>query len=209
MWILIAAWVASLLVFSSFFMKTMVPLRLAAIASNVAFVSYALLGLAYGVFGRLYPILVLHASLLPLNVHRLRQLRRLTRAVADASDEDALAALVPYMKVERRSAGDVLFRKGDEAGRLYVLQEGSVLLTELGLRIAPGGLFGELGLFAPGRLRAATAVCEGDCRLATLDRGLATELAYQDPAFASFLVRLIAGYVQEDPTGRAASGHPA
>jgi CRP/FNR family cyclic AMP-dependent transcriptional regulator len=81
MLILIAAWVAALLVFAAFFMKTMIPLRLVAIASNVAFVAYALLGLRYGIFGRVYPILVLHAALLPLNVVRLAQIRKLIDAV--------------------------------------------------------------------------------------------------------------------------------
>jgi len=74
MWIVVAAWLAAFLVFSSFFMKTIVPLRIVAMVSNLAFIVYALLGLAYGVFGRVYPILVLHSLLLPLNVLRLRQL---------------------------------------------------------------------------------------------------------------------------------------
>jgi hypothetical protein len=65
MWIVVAAWIAAFLVFSSFFMKTIVPLRIVAMVSNVAFILYALLGLAYGVFGRVYPILVLHSLLLP------------------------------------------------------------------------------------------------------------------------------------------------
>src|SRR5438093_9781954 len=104
MWILIAGWVAAVLVFSSFFMKTMIPLRIVAIASNVAFVSYALLGLEYGVFGRVYPILVLHSCLLPLNMRRLRQLRRLIAAVQKATDEDVLRSLVPYMKTELHPA---------------------------------------------------------------------------------------------------------
>jgi len=68
MWIVVAAWVASILVFCAFFMKTMIPLRIVGIASNAAFIAYALLGLHYGVFGRVYPILVLHSYLLPLNV---------------------------------------------------------------------------------------------------------------------------------------------
>ena len=81
MWIVVAGWLAALLVFSSFFMKTIVPLRIVAMVSNVVFIVYALLGLAYGVFGRVYPILVLHSCLLPLNVLRMRQLRALIRAV--------------------------------------------------------------------------------------------------------------------------------
>ena len=81
MLIVIAAWVAALLVFSSFFMKTMIPLRVVAITSNAGFVTYALLGLKYGIFGRVYPILVLHSLLLPLNVLRLRQIKGLINAV--------------------------------------------------------------------------------------------------------------------------------
>jgi CRP/FNR family transcriptional regulator, cyclic AMP receptor protein len=111
MWLVTAAWVASLLVFSTFFMKTMIPLRVVGIASNVAFMSYALVGLAYGIFGRLYPILVLHGCLLPLNLIRLRQVRGLVQAVRSASDDDALKARVPYMKTESHAAGELLFRR--------------------------------------------------------------------------------------------------
>jgi CRP/FNR family transcriptional regulator, cyclic AMP receptor protein len=95
MWLVIAGWISAALVFSTFFMKTMLPLRLTAIASNVAFMTYALLGLAYGQFGRLYPIFVLHACLLPLNVTRLRQLRRVIAAVRDAGGEQVVRALAP------------------------------------------------------------------------------------------------------------------
>ena len=72
----IAAWIASALVFTTFFMKTMVALRIIAIASNVAFIAYALLGLRYGIFEKILPILVLHALLLPLNVFRLFEMTR-------------------------------------------------------------------------------------------------------------------------------------
>jgi len=66
---------ASTLVLVTFGMRTMVPMRLAAISSNLAFIAYALtLGLT--------PIWVLHGILLPLNIYRLlecRQPRRLER----------------------------------------------------------------------------------------------------------------------------------
>ncbi len=62
---------ASILVFGTFYMKRMMPLRFTAIASNLAFISYAW---AYG----LTPILLLHGALLPLNIVRLLELRRLS-----------------------------------------------------------------------------------------------------------------------------------
>jgi hypothetical protein len=59
---------AAFLVLSTFWMQRMVALRVTAIASNLAF-------FAYGFLMDLYPILLLHALLLPLNLHRLNQLR--------------------------------------------------------------------------------------------------------------------------------------
>ena len=56
-------------------------------------------------FSVVYPILVLHSSLLPLNVFRLRQQRRLSAAVQGMTDEDVLRSLVPYMNAEQRPSG--------------------------------------------------------------------------------------------------------
>ena len=62
-------YVASMLVFGTFYMKRMLPLRLTAIASNIAFIAYAWVS-------GLTPILILHATLLPLNLLRLAEQRR-------------------------------------------------------------------------------------------------------------------------------------
>jgi CRP/FNR family transcriptional regulator, cyclic AMP receptor protein len=196
MWIVLAAWLASILVFCSFFMKTMIPLRIVAITSNVAFIAYALLGLKYGVFGRLYPIFILHSCLLPLNVLRLRELRRLITAVREASDADALEALVPYMKTEERHKGDVLFRAGDPPDKLYVIQSGRVVFPELDKRVSAGEVFGEVGLFAPQQVRTVTAICEDDCRLATITGEKVLELYFENPRFGLFLIRLVSGYMR-------------
>src|SRR5829696_8729981 len=177
-------------------MKTMIPLRIVAIASNVAFIAYALLGLKYGVFGTLYPILVLHSCLLPLNVLRLRELRRLIAAVRGASDVEALDALVPYMKSELRRRGDVLFRAGEPPDKLYVVESGRVVFPELRKQASTGEIFGEVGLFAPQQARTVTALCEEDCRLASITRDEVLELYDENPRFGFFLIRLVAGYVR-------------
>lgn len=205
MWIVVAAWIAAFLVFSSFFMKTIVPLRIVAMVSNVAFILYALLGLAYGVFGRVYPILILHSLLLPLNVLRLRQLRALIRAVHESSDDEAIHALVPFMTTEERRKGDILFKQGEPADRLYLLQSGRIGFSELDKHISAGALFGEVGLFAPHGVRTLTAACEEDCRLATISRDKVLELYYENPKFGFFLIRLISGYVPGDRGGEPAA----
>jgi hypothetical protein len=57
----------SVLVFASFWMKSSIPLRTMALASNVVFIAYATVAW-------LLPILVLHVALLPLNAARLWEL---------------------------------------------------------------------------------------------------------------------------------------
>ena len=63
-------YVAAVLVLLTFCQKQMIPLRLAALGSNLAFFSYGLvLGLA--------PVWLLHAILLPVNAGRLLEALRL------------------------------------------------------------------------------------------------------------------------------------
>jgi CRP-like cAMP-binding protein len=194
MLIVIAAWIAALLVFTSFFMKTMIPLRVVAIAGNLAFISYALLGLRYGIFGRVYPILVLHASLLPLNVVRLRQLNRLISAVNTASKAETFEYLIPYMRAESHRQGETVFRKGDAADKLYLIEAGTVFFAEVWKRLSHGAVF---GLFAPQSVRSLTAVCEEDCRLHAIGKEKVLELYYQNPRFGFFLIRMVSALVQE------------
>jgi hypothetical protein len=73
-------YLACALVFATFYMTAMLPLRLTAIASNVAFI-------AYGYLGGMTPILLLHMSLLPLNVWRLCETMRLANRVLRPADE--------------------------------------------------------------------------------------------------------------------------
>jgi hypothetical protein len=133
LWVDIAGYVASLLVFCAFYMKTMIPLRSVAIASNVAF-------LTYGVAGHLYPIAALHAILLPLNFLRLRQMRSLIRRVKEAAGGSMSGeSLIPLMSHHRYPAGHVLFRRGEPATLMYMVLEGTVLLREIGVSV-PGAI---------------------------------------------------------------------
>ena len=84
---------ASCLVFLTFWMQQMGWLRIVAICSNIAFFVYAVrLGLA--------PIAVLHASLLPINIWRLAQLR--ARAPGSPAGGGASGRAGPWPKKYRR-----------------------------------------------------------------------------------------------------------
>ena len=63
---------AGLAVLAAFCMSSIVPLRIVAILSNVLFVSYGLLV-------HLYPVFLLHAILLPINLLKLAQADLLLR----------------------------------------------------------------------------------------------------------------------------------
>ena len=58
----------------TFCMDTVVPLRRLAIANNVLFV-------VYGIAGQLYPVLLLHALLLPINITKIVRPRLPVRGV--------------------------------------------------------------------------------------------------------------------------------
>jgi hypothetical protein len=181
----LAGYVASGLVFLTFCMKTMVPLRVVAIASNVAFITYA--GMA-----SLYPVLVLHLVLLPMNIWRTVQMVALVRRVREAAKGDlSVDWLRPYMRRERHAANAVLFRRGDHADRLYYLVGGEIELVEIGVTLVPGALFGEIALFSPDQTRTQTAVCRTEVELLRIGQDEIAQLCYQNPAVAFHLLRLI------------------
>jgi len=195
----IAAWAASALVFLTFFMKTMIPLRLVAIVSNVAFIGYALLGLQYGIFDKLLPILVLHVLLLPLNVFRLWQMKHVTRKFSSAATNQVLIErLVPYMKREAFAQGNALFRKGDAADKIYFIESGAVEVPEVRRVLAKGSVFGEVGIFTPHLRRSASAICAQASVVYSIHRDEVLQLYYQNPEFGFVIVRLLSRYVSEN-----------
>jgi len=189
------AWLAAVLVFATFFMKTIVPLRMMAIVSNVAFIAYGLLGLGLDIFAKVAPILVLHCSLLPLNLLRLFEVKRSIRAVRSMQGEHATADfLTPYMEMRHYPAGSVLFSRGDPADKVYVLASGTVRIVEFDRQLKPGELFGEIGVFNDKATRTGTAVCDEACQLFSVSSAKILELFYQDQRFAFQIARRLARY---------------
>ena len=60
----VLGYAASSAVLATFMMRTMLPLRLVAIASNLLFI-------LYGHLDHILPVLLLHIALLPINIFRL------------------------------------------------------------------------------------------------------------------------------------------
>jgi CRP/FNR family transcriptional regulator, cyclic AMP receptor protein len=185
-WIDMAGYVASLLVFATFYMKTMIPLRIIAVLSNVAFIVYAS-------SDGLYPILVLHSVLLPLNLSRISQTVELKKLVERATKGDvSVKCLGPFMKPVRWEAGGVIFNRGEHADCLYILAVGKIGLEESNHVLQAGDLFGAIELFSDARQRTQTAWALTDVELLRLTGAELAKACYQNPGLAFHLLRLSA-----------------
>jgi CRP/FNR family transcriptional regulator, cyclic AMP receptor protein len=183
---------ASAAVLATFCMKTMIPLRMAALGSNVLFI-------AYGYFDHLIPVLMLHSVLLPVNTIRLVQFQRLVRAMRDAHSTDlSINCLLPYMNHRNMPAGEVLVRKGDKADRLYYLVDGELEVADFNKVLRPGNVVGEIGIFARDQVRTATVVCRSDCKLLELTEQKAREMYFEDRSFGFAVLQLIIQRLKEN-----------
>jgi CRP/FNR family transcriptional regulator, cyclic AMP receptor protein len=187
-----AGYLAAILVFLSFYMKTMVPLRVMGICSNCAFI-------VYGYLGALYPVLALHLILLPLNGFRLHEMLRLIREVRGAARSDlSMDWLKPFTSTHRLRQADILFRKGDTADAMFFVVSGRYRLEELGMDVLPGQVVGELGLLAPDQTRTQTLVCAEDGEMLQITYDQLKQLYYQNPQFGFYFLQLAAGRLFED-----------
>lgn len=184
-WQEFVGYVGSLLMFSTFWMRTMIPLRIAGLCGNLAMMLYAAMG-------GLWPMMILQLLMFPVNIGRLVQIRRLVRRVARAAaGEFRPDALIPFMKREVHADGDVLFKLGAASDKMYLIREGTVNLVEVGRELGPDTLFGEIGIVSSQNLRTATAVCKGPCVLLSIDQEHVLELYFQEPEFGFYLMRLV------------------
>jgi CRP-like cAMP-binding protein len=193
-WVEINGYAASAAVLATFLMRTMIPLRVLALVSNVLFVSY-------GYFNHVYPVLILHAILFPVNLRRLLQFQRLIREVKNAHRKEiSIESLLPYMTKRDLAPGETLVRKGEIADRLYYLLEGELEITDIGKVLEPGAMAGEIGVFASDQLRTSTIVCRTGCKVCELTEGVAKQLFFQDQAFGFSVMQLIINRLLENNT---------
>lgn len=169
---------------AAYSMRTMIPLRILAIMSNAVFI-------VYGATGGIYPILVLHAILLPLNAYRLRQMVQLVRSIRSAHIGDMQTEwLKPFMARRRHKAGDVLFRRDEVADELYIPLSGRFVLAESGMAVPFGQMVGELGFLAPDNRRTGTLQCAADGDVLAINYDDLRQLFFQNPAFGFYFLRL-------------------
>ena len=188
----IIGYVAATLVFLTFYIKLMVPLRVVAICSNCAFI-------AYGYLDGLYPILFLHIVLLPLNMMRLHQMIWLARQVRAAAHGDLnMDWIKPFSVVQRIQFGELLFEKSAPATNMFVIVSGRVRLEESGNELGPGNVVGELSLLAPKHRHTQTLKCIEPGEVLRVSIGQLEQLFFQNRKFGFYFLKLITSRMFEN-----------
>jgi Cyclic nucleotide-binding domain len=173
-----------ILYITSHYMKTMVPLRICEIASNVLFV-------VYGAMYPSWPTLALYGILVPLNSLRLYEMLQLIKKVRNAAQGDlSMEWLKPFMHKHSYKQGSVLFKKGDHAEEMFYIVSGRLHIKELGLELAAGHMVGELGFLTPEHQRTQTVECLDDVEMLAISYDKVRELYFQNPSFGFYLLRL-------------------
>jgi hypothetical protein len=180
----LAAYAGIILTVVQYWMKTMIPLRVVGIATNILFLFYA------GMSGIL-PTFLLNCIVLPLNLYRVHEMRQLIRRTQRAARADLdMTWLQPFMTRRRTKKGQELFHKGDIAEAMYLVVSGRFILKEINIELKEGAVVGELGLLSPEGLRTQTLVSLDDGEVLSLAYEKFEELYYQNPEFGLGFLKL-------------------
>jgi hypothetical protein len=165
-------------------MRTIVPLRIFGIVGDMFFIGYGVLANSITTF-------FLYLLLLPINSVRLYQMLKLVKKARISAQGDlSMSWLEPYMTRRKYRKGDVLFRGGDVAHDMFMTVTGQFLVTELGIELPPGRVFGELGFLNIGNRRTQTVECTEDGEVLTITYDKLLELYFQNPEFGYYFLRL-------------------
>jgi len=184
--------IGAALMLASYLMKSMLPLRIAALTACCFLV-------AYGALKQALPTLLLYGALIPINVKKTIQIRKLVKAIESArADTPVSEWLLPHMHRRTVAAGTTLWRQGDAATEMLYLEAGTLRLAEYDELLQPGALVGEIGLFAPDNRRTLTLEATSDCVVYSLTAEEMALLYFQNPKLGFHVMRLIVARLMRD-----------
>jgi hypothetical protein len=175
---------ASIFVVATLSMRTMIPLRVFGILTNVILIATA-------IPGHNYPIILVQAVVLVINSYRLHQMLQLVRDVKKSVNSDlSLEWLKPFMTERKCAAGEVLFYKDEKAESMFYIVSGRYRLVESGIELPVGAIVGEFGMLSPSNLRTQTLECIEGGVVLSVSYTQVEELYVQNPAFGFYFLRL-------------------
>jgi CRP-like cAMP-binding protein len=164
--------------------RTMVPLRVSNMISDIFFIGFGALAGDIKTF-------LLYLLLLPINALRLRQMLTLVKKARHATQGDiSMEWLKPFMTERKCRKGDRLIKKGDIAKEMFLTVTGKFLVTDIGVELPPGRLMGELGFLTPDNRRTATVECIEDGHVLTITYEKLLEIYFQNPQFGYYFLVL-------------------
>ena len=175
---------ASVFVVATTTMRTMIPLRVFGILTNLV-----LIAIAIPVHN--YPVIGVQAVVLALNSYRLHQMLQLVRDVRKSVNSDlSMEWLKPFMTERKCKAGEVLFYKDEKAEDMAYIVSGRFRLVESGIELPVGAIVGELGMLSPSNVRTQTLECVEPGVILSVGYNKVEELYVQNPAFGFYFLRL-------------------
>lgn len=175
---------ASVFVVATTTMRTMIPLRVFAILTNIILIATA-------IPMHNYLIVLLQALVLVLNSYRLHQMLQLVRDVKRSVNSDlSMDWLKPFMIERKCGAGEILFYKDEKADDMLYIVSGRFRLVELGIELPVGAIVGELGMLSPQKARTQSLECIEDGLILSVSYNKVEELYVQNPAFGFYFLRL-------------------
>jgi Cyclic nucleotide-binding domain len=178
------ALMGSIFFVATLLMRTMMPLRISNIISNVFFVAFGALAADIRTF-------LMYLLLLPINGVRLYQMRKLVKMARSATKGDkSMEWLKPFMTERKYKKGDKLCSKGDAANEMFLTVSGKFLVSEFAIELPPGSLMGELGFLTPNNRRTATIECIEAGHVLTIEYDKLLEIYFQNPEFGYYFLIL-------------------
>ena len=175
---------ASVFVVATLSMRTMIPLRVFAILTNVVLISTA-------IPTHNYLVILVQSVVLVLNSYRLHQMLQLVRDVRKSVNSDlSMEWLKPFMTERKCEAGEVLFYKDEKAEDMLYIVSGRFHLVESGIEFPVGAIVGELGMLSPSNTRTQTLECMEAGLILSVSYSKVEELYVQNPEFGFYFLRL-------------------
>ena len=175
---------ASVFVVATTTMRTMIPLRIFGILTNLVLIATA-------IPGHNYLVILVQAVVLVLNSYRLHQMLQLVRDVKKSVTSDlSMDWLKPFMTERKCAGGDILFYKDEKANEMLYIVSGRFKLIELGIELPVGAIVGELGMLSPSNVRTQSLECIESGVILSVSYSKVEELYVQNPAFGFYFLKL-------------------
>jgi len=176
---------ASVFVVATISMRTMIPLRVFAILTNIVLIATA-------IPNHNYLVILVQSLVLVLNSYRLHQMLQLVRDVKKSVNSDlSMEWLKPFTTERKCKAGQVLFYKGEKAEDMFYIVSGRFKLVESGIELPVGAIVGEFGMLSPSNARTQTLECIEAGVVLSVSYTKVEELYVQNPAFGFYFMRLL------------------